>query len=242
MPLPKINTPTYELTLPSNRKKVRYRPFLVREEKILVLALESEDQKQITDAIIQIIGDCLITKNIDVTKLPTFDIEYLFLNVRSKSVGESVEVNITCPDDGKTKVETSINIDDIKVVKSKDHKLIVKLDDKYSMKLKYPSLDQFIENNFDFEMAEPNESVSAAMSMLSSCIDMIYDEEESWDASESTKEELDEFIDQLNTKQFQEVEEFFKTMPKLSHTLKVTNPQTGVESEVVLEGLASFFS
>jgi len=242
MPLPKINTPTYELTLPSNRKKVRYRPFLVREEKILVLALESEDQKQITDAIIQIIGDCLITKNVDVTKLPTFDIEYLFLNVRSKSVGESVEVNITCPDDGKTKVETSINIDDIKVVKSKDHKLIVKLDEKYSMKLKYPSLDQFIENNFDFEMAEPNESVSAAMSMLSSCIDMIYDEEESWDASESTKEELDEFIDQLNTKQFQEVEEFFRTMPKLSHTLKVKNPQTGVESEVVLEGLASFFS
>ena len=242
MPLPKINTPTYELTLPSNRKKVKYRPFLVREEKILVLALESEDQKQITDAIIQIIGDCLITKNIDVTKLPTFDIEYLFLNVRSKSVGETVEVNVTCPDDGKTKVETSINIDDIKVVKDKDHKLIVQLDDKYSMKLKYPSLDQFIENNFDFEMAAPNESVSAAMSMLSSCIDMIYDDEESWDASESTKEELDEFIDQLNTKQFQQVEEFFRTMPKLSHKLKVTNPQTGVESEVILEGLASFFS
>ena len=242
MPLPKINTPTYELTLPSNRKKVKYRPFLVREEKILVLALESEDQKQITDAIIQIIGDCLITKNIDVTKLPTFDIEYLFLNVRSKSVGETVEVNVTCPDDGKTKVETSINIDDIKVIKNKDHNLIVKLDDKYSKKLKYPSLDQFVENNFDFEMAAPNESVSAAMSMLSSCIDLIYDEEESWDASESTKEELDEFIDQLNTKQFQKVEEFFRTMPKLSHTLKVTNPQTGVESEVVLEGLASFFS
>ena len=242
MPLPKINTPTYELTLPSNRKKVKYRPFLVREEKILVLALESEDQKQITDAIVQIIGDCLITKNVDVTKLPTFDIEYLFLNVRSKSVGETVEVNVTCPDDGKTKVETSINIDDIKDVKDKNHKLIIQLDDKYSMKLKYPTLDQFIENNFDFEMAEAKESVSAAMSMLSTCIDMIYDQEESWDASESTKEELDEFIDQLNTKQFQEVEEFFRTMPKLSHKLKVTNPQTGVESEVVLEGLASFFS
>ena len=242
MPLPKINTPTYELILPSNKKKIRYRPFLVREEKILVLALESEDQKQITNAIIQIIGDSMITKNVDVTKLPTFDIEYLFLNVRSKSVGESVEVNITCPDDGKTKVETSINIDDIKVVKSKNHKLTIQLDEKYSMKLKYPSLDQFIENNFDYEMAEPNESVSAAMSMLSSCIDIIYDQEESWDASESTKEELDEFIDQLNTKQFQEVEEFFRTMPKLSHKLKVTNPQTGVESEVVLEGLASFFS
>ena len=242
MPLPKINTPTYELTLPSNRKNVIYRPFLVREQKILVLALESEDQKQITDAIIQIIGDCLITKNIDVTKLPTFDIEYLFLNVRSKSVGETVEVNVTCPDDGKTKVETSINIDDIKVVKDKNHKFIIQLDDKYSMKLKYPTLDQFVENNFDFEMAEPKESVSAAMSMLSTCIDMIYDQEESWDASESTKEELDEFIDQLNSKQFQEVEQFFRTMPKLSHKLKVKNPQTGVESEVVLEGLVSFFS
>ena len=242
MPLPKINTPTYELTLPSNRKKVKYRPFLVREEKILVLALESEDQKQITDAIVQIIGDCLITKNVDVTKLPTFDIEYLFLNVRSKSVGETVEVNVTCPDDGKTKVETSINIDDIKVVKDKNHKLIVQLDDKYSMKLKYPTLDQFIENNFDFEMAEAKESVSAAMAMLSTCIDMIYDQEESWDASESTKEELDEFINQLNTKQFQQVEQFFKTMPKLSHKIKVKNPKTGVESEVVLEGLASFFS
>ena len=204
--------------------------------------MESEDQKQITDAIIQIIGDSLITKNIDVTKLPTFDIEYLFLNVRSKSVGETVEVNVTCPDDGKTKVETSINIDDIKVVKDKNHKFIIQLDDKYSMKLKYPTLDQFVENNFDFEMAEPKESVSAAMSMLSTCIDMIYDQEESWDASESTKEELDEFIDQLNTKQFQEVEQFFRTMPKLSHKLKVKNPQTGVESEVVLEGLVSFFS
>jgi len=240
MPLPKINTPTYELTLPSNNKKVRYRPFLVREEKILVLAMESGDQKQITDAIVEIINDCLLTKNVDVAKLPTFDIEYLFLNVRSKSVGETVEVNVTCPDDGKTTVETSINIDDIKVKKDKGHKMIIKLDDKYSMKLKYPSIDQFIENNFDFDNAETN--VSQALSMLSTCIDMIYDEEESWDASESTKEELGEFIDQLNTKQFKEVEHFFKTMPKLTHTLKVKNPKTDVESEVVLEGLVSFFS
>ena len=158
MPLPKINTPTYELTLPSNNKKVRYRPFLVREEKILVLAMESGDQKQITDAIVEIINDCLLTKNVDVSKLPTFDIEYLFLNVRSKSVGETVEVNVTCPDDGKTTVETSINIDDIKVKKDKGHKMIIKLDDKYSMKLKYPSIDQFIENNFDFDNAETNVS------------------------------------------------------------------------------------
>ena len=240
MPLPKINTPTYELTLPSNNKKVRYRPFLVREEKILVLAMESGVQKQITDAIVEIINDCLLTKNVDVAKLPTFDIEYLFLNVRSKSVGETVEVNVTCPDDGKTTVETSINIDDIKVKKDKGHKMIIKLDDKYSMKLKYPSIDQFIENNFDFDNADTN--VSQALSMLSTCIDMIYDQEESWDASESTKEELGEFIDQLNTKQFKEVEQFFKTMPKLTHTLKVKNPNTDVESEVVLEGLVSFFS
>ena len=240
MPLPKINTPTYELTLPSNNKKVRYRPFLVREEKILVLAMESGDQKQITDAIVEIINDCLLTKNVDVAKLPTFDIEYLFLNVRSKSVGETVEVNVTCPDDGKTTVETSINIDDIKVKKDKGHNMIIKLDDKYSMKLKYPSIDQFIENNFDFDNADTN--VSQALSMLSTCIDMIYDQEESWDASESTKEELGEFIDQLNTKQFKEVEQFFKTMPKLTHTLKVKNPNTDVESEVVLEGLVSFFS
>ena len=239
MPLPKINTPTYELTLPSNNKKVRYRPFLVREEKILVLAMESGDQKQITDAIVEIINDCLLTKNVDVSKLPTFDIEYLFLNVRSKSVGETVEVNVTCPDDGKTTVETSINIDDIKVKKDKGHKMIIKLDDKYSMKLKYPSIDQFIENNFDFDNAETN--VSQALSMLSTCIDMIYDEEESWDASESTKEELGEFIDQLNTKQFKEVEQFFKTMPKLTHTLKVKNPKTKKSSEVVLTGLNDFF-
>ena len=157
-------------------------------------------------------------------------------------MGEEIEVNLISPDDEETQVPVTINIDDIKVIKDKNHKLIVQLDDKYSMKLKYPTLDQFIENNFDFEMAEAKESVSAAMSMLSTCIDMIYDDQESWDASESTKEELDAFIDQLNTKQFQEVEQFFKTMPKLSHTLKVTNPQTGVESEVVLEGLASFFS
>ena len=240
MPLPKINTPTHELTLPSNNKKVRYRPFLVREEKILVLAMESGDQKQITDAIVEIISDCLLTKNVEVSKLPTFDIEYLFLNVRSKSVGETVEVNVTCPDDGKTTVETAINIDDIKVKKDKGHKLIVKLDDQYSMKLKYPSIDQFVENNFDFDNAETN--VSQAQSMLSTCIDMIYDKEESWDASESTPQELNEFIDQLNTKQFKEVEEFFRTMPKLTHTLKVKNPKTGVESEVVLEGLVSFFS
>ena len=240
MPLPKINTPTYELTLPSNNKKIKYRPFLVREEKILILALESSDAKQISSSIVEIMSDCIETKNVDITKLPSFDIEYLFLNIRAKSVGETVDVIITCPDDNKTTVEATINIDDIKVKKTKGHKNVVKLDDTYSMKLKYPSMQQFIDANFDSEQ-EIN-SVSQSLQMLSTCIDMIYDNEESWDAADSTPEELNEFIEQLNTKQFKEVETFFETMPKLEHIVEVTNPKTGKASKVKLEGLASFFN
>ncbi len=240
MPLPKINTPTYELVLPSNGKKIKYRPFLVREEKILIMAMESEDMKQITSSIVQILGDCIITKDVKVESLSTFDIEYLFLNVRAKSVGETVEVNVTCPDDGETQVEMKIAIDSIKVQKTRGHKNIIKLDDELMMKLKYPSMDQFIESNF--ETSEKGSEVSQSLSMITSCIDMIYNEEESWEASDCTRKELDEFIEQLNTKQFKEVEKFFSTMPKLSHKVKVKNPNTDVESEVVLEGLASFFS
>ena len=240
MPLPKINTPTYELVLPSNGKKIKYRPFLVREEKILIMAMESEDMKQITNAIVQILSDCIISKDVKVESLSTFDIEYLFLNVRGKSVGETVEVNITCPDDGETQVEMVIDIDSIKVQKIKGHKNIIKLDDNLSMKLKYPSLEQFVENNF--EVSETQSSVGQSLSMITSCIEMVYNNDESWEATDCTKEELEEFIEQLNTKQFKEIENFFTTMPKLSHTIVVKNPNTGMESEVVLEGLASFFS
>ena len=240
MPLPKINTPTYELVLPSNGKKIKYRPFLVREEKILIMAMESEDMKQITNAIVQILSDCILSKEVKVESLSTFDIEYLFLNVRGKSVGETVEVNITCPDDGETQVEMVIDIDSIKVQKTKGHKNIIKLDDNLSMKLRYPSLEQFVENNF--EVAETQSSVGQSLSMITSCIEMVYNNDESWEATDCTKEELEEFIEQLNTKQFKEIENFFTTMPKLSHTIMVKNPNTGVESEVVLEGLASFFS
>tara|TARA_B100000214_G_scaffold31565_1_gene20309 strand:- start:9573 stop:10292 length:720 start_codon:yes stop_codon:yes gene_type:complete len=239
MPLPKINTPTYELILPSNNKKIKYRPFLVREEKILIMALESENNEEITNAIVQILSDCIITKGVDVSKLSTFDIEYLFLNVRAKSVGETVEVNVTCPDDNKTSVQMEINIDSIKVQKTKGHKNIIKLDNQYSMKLKYPSIVEFIDNNFE---SDKESDVNKSLSMITSCIDMIYDNEESWDASDSTQQELEEFIEQLNSKQFKSVEKFFETMPKLSHKVKVTNPATGVESEVILEGLASFFT
>lgn len=240
MPLPKINTPTYELELPSTGKKIRYRPFLVREEKILIIALESENMKQITDAIVQILSDCILTKAVKVSDLSTFDIEYLFLNVRAKSVGETVEVNVTCPDDEETQVKVEIAIDDIKIEKNKDHTNIIKLDDTLSMKMKYPSLEQFVENNF--ETNEDVSDVNKSLSMIISCIDMVYDQEESWSASDCSKKELEDFVEQMNTKQFKEIENFFVTMPKLSHTIKVKNPNTKVESEIVLEGLASFFS
>lgn len=240
MPLPKINTPTYELELPSTGKKIKYRPFLVREEKILVIAMESEDMKQITDAVIDILNSCILTRGVKVDQLSTFDIEYLFLNVRSKSVGETVEVNVTCPDDGETQVQLEINVDDIKMLKDKNHKNIIKLDDTLSLKLRYPSMNQFVENNF--ETSESTSEIDRSLDMIITCVDTVFDEEESWSASDCTKKELREFIEQLNSKQFKDIESFFTTMPKLSHTVKVKNPKTKVESEIVLEGLASFFS
>jgi|TARA_R100000030_G_scaffold90102_1_gene74608 hypothetical protein len=240
MPLPKINTPTYEMTLPSTGKKIRYRPFLVREEKILIMAMESENMSDITNAIVQILGECILTENVKVEDLATFDIEYLFLNVRARSVGETVDVNITCPDDEETQVEMTIDLDTIKIQKTRGHKNIIKLDDNLSMKLRYPSLQQFVENNF--ETVDGLSEVSQSLSMITSCIDMIYNQEESWEASDYSKKELDDFIGQLNTKQFKEIEKFFTTMPKLSHKIVVKNPTTKVESEVVLEGLAAFFS
>ena len=238
MPLPKINTPTYELVIPSIGKKARYRPFLVREEKILILALESEDMSQITNAIVEIMSACLLTKGIKVLELSTFDIEYIFLNIRSKSVGEVIEVNVTCPDDGETKVSMEINIDDIKVQKDKNHTNLIKLDESLSMKMKYPSIEQFVENNFEVK----KQNVDQSLDMIISCIDQVYTEEEAWAASDCTKDELKEFVEQMNTKQFKEIEKFFTTMPKLSHTVKVQNPETKVKSDVVLEGLASFFN
>jgi len=238
MPLPQINTPTYELVLPSNGKKLKYRPFLVREEKILIMALESEDMQQISTAIIETLNQCILTKGIKVEKLATFDIEYLFLNIRAKSVGETVEVNVTCPDDGQTSVSMEIDIDSIKIKKDKSHKNSIKLDDNLSMKMKYPSMDQFVVSNFDSTITD----VDTTLGMIIGCIDMIYNEEESWNASESTDKELSEFVGNLNTKQFKLIEKFFSTMPKLTHTIKVTNPQTKVVSDVTLEGLAAFFS
>ena len=239
MPLPKITTPTFELDLPSSGQEIKYRPFLVKEEKLLLLALESEDTKQITTAIKTVIKNCIETKGIKVEALPTFDIEYLFLNIRAKSVGEEVELSIICPDDGETTVPVTINIDDIKVQKNKDHTNKIKIDDSIMMEMKYPSLEQFIKNNFDFSNENATEQ---SFEMIADCVDKIYTEEEVWTSGDVTKKEIIEFLDQMNSSQFKQIEKFFETMPKLSHTIQVTNPKTKVESEVVLEGLSSFFA
>ena len=239
MPLPKIATPTYELELPSTGATVKYRPFLVKEEKVLVIALESEDNKQITNAIKAVLKNCIITKGIKVEKLPTFDIEYLFLNIRGKSVGEELEVNIICPDDETTQVPVTINLDEIKVEKSEDHSNKIKIDSSIMMELKYPSLDEFIKNNFDFN--EKN-AMEQSFDLIASCIDKVYTEDEVWASADCTKKEMKDFLEQMNSSQFKEIEKFFETMPKLSHTVKVTNPKTKVESDIVLEGLASFFA
>ena len=239
MPLPKIATPLYELELPSTGETIQYRPFLVKEEKVLVIALESEDTKQITTAIKTVISNCIKTRGIKVEELPTFDIEYLFLNIRGKSVGEELDVNVTCPDDGETQVKMMINLDDIQVQKNDDHTKQIKLDDSIMMEMKYPSLDQFIKNNFDFE---DGNAMEQSFDLISSCIDKIYTEDEVWAAADCSKKEIVEFLEQMNSSQFKEIEKFFETMPKLSHKLKVKNPKTKKESEIVLEGLASFFA
>ena len=238
MPLPTISTPTYELVLPSSNRKIKYRPFLVKEEKILILAMESQDPKQIARAVKDVISKCILSKGIKVEKLSTFDIEYLFLNIRGKSVGEQIEVMVTCPDDKKTQVPMSINIDSIKVKTDDEHSTDIKLDDIYTLKMKYPSLDEFIKSNFNFES---NMNVDDTFDLIASCIDQVYSEEESWASADCTKKELSTFLEQLDSKQFKAIEKFFETMPKLSHTVKVTNPNTKKECEIVLEGLQNFF-
>ena len=238
MPLPKIATPTYEMVLPSSDRKIKYRPFLVKEEKILIIAMESEDMKQITNAIKSVINNCILSRGIKVEKLSTFDIEYLFLNIRGKSVGEHVEVIVTCPDDGKTQVPVVIPLDEIEIKRDPKHNKDIKLDDKLTMRMKYPSMSEFVKTNFNLD---DDITVEQSFDLIISCIDQIYNEEESWNASDCTKKEMTDFLDQLNSKQFKDVEQFFDTMPKLSHRIRVMNPKTKVENDIVLEGLSSFF-
>ena len=240
MPLPTIETPIYELKLPSSNKKIKYRPFLVKEEKILILALESKDQDEVTNAVTDVLKKCILTKTVDIDSLPTFDIEYLFLNIRAKSIGEDIKMTVICPDDGETKVPVTVWVDEIKVIKPEDHTTDIVIDDKMTMRMKYPSLNQFVENNFDVK-DDPEVMVDKTLKVVADCIDTVYTEEDAWEAKDYTPTERVKFIEQLNSKQYKKVEKFFSTMPKLSHTIEVINPNTKKKSSVVLEGLADFF-
>ena len=240
MPLPTITTPTYELNLPSTGKKIKYRPFLVKEEKILILALETRDQNQITNAVKDVLKKCVITRGVKIDDLPTFDIEYLFLNIRAKSIGEDINMIVTCPDDRKTEVDVTVYVDEIKVIKSKEHVKDITLDKDMTLRMKYPSLNQFIETNFDTE-EESQTTVDKTFQLIADCMDTVYTKEDAWESKDYSPNERLEFIEQLSSKQFKQVERFFATMPKLSHTIEVTNPNTKKKSKIVLEGLADFF-
>ena len=240
MPLPTIETPTYELKMPSSGKKNKYRPFLVKEEKILIIALESKNQNEITNAVKDVLKKCILTRGVKVDDLPTFDIEYIFLNIRAKSIGEDIRLTVTCPDDRETQVPVTIYVDEIKVTKPEGHTNDVVIDDKLTLRMKYPSLNQFVENNFEVD-DDPEVLVNKTFKVVADCMDTVFTEEDAWEAKDYTSAERVKFVEQLNSKQYKKVENFFATMPKLSHTIEVVNPNTKKKSSVVLEGLADFF-
>jgi len=237
MALPKVGYPTYELELPSNGKTVKYRPFLVKEEKVLLLALESEDEKQVTSAVKDLIKNCVVSR-IKVDTLPLFDLEYLFLRIRGASIGESITLTVTCLDDNETKAEAIINIDDIGVFKPGGHSTKIALTDEMGIVMKYPSMQRFIELDF----LQKDLDTEEVFDLIAESIDQIYDGEEVFDSTTTTKKEFRQFVDGLTTKQFEEIQKFYETSPKLRHTFTVVNPNTGVDSEYTLEGLQSFFA
>lgn len=236
MALPKVAKVTHELVVPSTGKKIKFRPFLVKEEKILILAQASDSQSEVARAIKEVIDACVLTRGFKVDELATFDLEYMFLSIRGKSVGEEVEINVTCPDDGETVVTTSVFLDDIKVLFDDEHSKDIKLDDTLSLRMKYPTIEMIMDTNTE------GVSFQDSLELIASCIDMIYSEEESWSSSDSSTKELTEWVEELEPKQFGAIDKFFNTMPKLSHTITVLNPKTGVKNDIVLEGLGSFFA
>lgn len=240
MPLPVVTAPSYELVLPSNNKKIKYRPFFVREEKVLLLAMESEDINQINNAIFDVLESCILTKEIKVRDLPVFDIEYLFLNLRGKSIGEAIELVITCGDDGETQVPLTVYIDEIQVQKSPEHSQDIQITDKITVKMKYPSYDQFIKENFDPQNKQ--DVLDLSFKIVASCIDMVYDDEDCWAASDCTEQEIVDWLQTLNSHQYKGIEKFFKTMPKLRYETTIVNPVTEKENTIVLEGLQNFFN
>ena len=233
MPLPKLAIPEYEATLPVTGTKISYRPFLVKEEKLLYLAMESQDNKQMIKAVKTIIKNCTNLKT-KVEDLATFEIEYIFLKIRAVAVGEVSEFKVICPDDEKTEVKVSVPLGDVGVEIPKEHNAKIQLDENVGVVMKYPSLDVFIKQNLS-----ENPDIEDIFELAASCIGQVFDKEEVYDSF--TKAEALEFLENLNAEQFQQVQKFFETMPKLSHTIKVKNPKTKVESPLVLEGLASFF-
>ena len=234
MSLPTLNNPTYELVIPSTKKKIKYRPFLVKEEKILLMALESEDETQIASAMKDIISACIITKGVDVDALATFDIEYLFLNIRGKSVGERIEMKLLCPDDNETEVLVSINIDDVQVTFPEGHTNQIQISDDLWVEMKYPNLDSFA-------LLEDANNPDNTFKLVAKSISKIYNEDDVWDSSTTTEEELITFIEGMNNKQFSNIQKFFETMPVLKHTIKLKNPVTKVATDYTIEGLSNFF-
>ena len=237
MALPKIGYPTYELELPSTGKSIKYRPFLVKEEKVLLLALESKDEKQVIGAVKDLIKNCVITR-IKVDTLPSFDLEYLFLKIRGASIGETIILTVTCLDDNETQVEATINIDEVEVFKPEGHDKKIMFDDKTGIVMKYPSMKEFVEREF----LQKEMKTEEVYDYIADSIDQIFDDEEVYDSSTTTKKEFRTFVDSLTTKQFEKIQQFYTTCPKLSHTFKVVNPNTGKESEYTVEGLQSFFA
>ncbi len=237
MALPKLGYPTYELELPSTGKTVKYRPFLVKEEKVLLMALESQDEKQIIAAVKDLIKNCVISR-IKVDNLPSFDLEYLFLKIRAASIGETISLTVTCLDDNETTVEAQININEVEVAKPEGHDQKIMFDDKTGIVMKYPSMKQFVEREFLQREMKTDEIYD----FIAESIDQIFDEDEVYDSTTTTKKEFRTFVDSLTTKQFEKIQEFYTTSPKLSHTFKVINPNTGKESEYTIEGLQSFFA
>ena len=236
MALPKLTTPTYELEIPSTDEKISYRPFLVKEEKILLMAMESGKNEEIISAVKDIVSECTFNK-LDIASMPMFDVEYIFLNVRAKSVGETSKIKILAPDDKKTYIETEVNLTEVQVQVDDGHTNKIELTDDMGIIMTYPTIDSFQETGIQTIKA------SNMLDIIASCVLQIYEQkgEKVYQAKDQTKKELTDFIEQLNTKQFKELQKFFDTMPKLKHTIKVKNPKTKKSSDVVLTGLNDFF-
>jgi hypothetical protein len=235
MALPQVSLPTYELEVPSTGKTLKYRPFVVKEEKLLLLALESEDEKQIEDATKTLLKNC-ITSRVKLEDLALFDLEYIFLNIRAVSVGEVVEMLLTCEDDGETQVRYDLNLTAVEVFKPEDHSSKIMLSDEMGVIMKYPSFEEFVKVSIIGK-----DTSNEVIDIMGKCIDQIFDGEEVYDSSTTSKKEFVEFVENLTNKQFDDVQNFFTEMPVLKHEIKLTNPNTGVENTFVIQGLSNFF-